>query len=196
MMEIAVMISVHPHWCGKIADLLKKLEIRKNFPKIPTPFRCYIYCTKDPKQQFWRSRTYTYVDDRSHNYFDLCGNGRIIGEFICDRVQTFEWSSYEYPNDRNGEYLISDEDLKSTRLSYQQFFNYGNYQPLYGWHISDLVIYDKPKKLSDFYVRKKCNACKESGYEASACIYDEDCIVPAVVTRPPQSWCYVGEVTP
>lgn len=42
-------------------------------------------------------------------------------------------------------------------------------KPLYGWHISDLKIYDKPRELSEFWDRKK-------------------------ITRPPQSWQYVEEL--
>lgn len=63
-----------------------------------------------------------------------------------------------------------------------------------GWHISELKIYDKPKELGEFYIWKKCNACRDTGYESTACMYDENCKVPAIITRPPQSWCYVEEL--
>lgn len=188
MMEIAVMISIHPYWCGNIANLLKLLEIRKSIPKILTPFKCYIYCTKDNKQMFWKSRTYTYVDDRSHNGFDICGNGKVIGEFMCDKIHEYEWSAYEYPNDRNGEYLISDEDLKCTCLSYQQFSDYGNQRTLYGLRITELKIYDTPKELRQFKGCHRCNLSQSCERNRIACggAY--------TLTRPPQSWCYVREV--
>lgn len=48
---------------------------------------------------------------------------------------------------------------------------------LYGWHISDLVYYDKPKELSEFKGLRKT----KFGYE------------PVEIKRPPQSWCYVEE---
>ena len=61
----------------------------------------------------------------------------------------------------------------------------------FAWFIKDLKIYDKPKELSEFYTLKKCNSCKISGYESSACMYDEECKIPVQIKRPPQSWCYV-----
>ena len=77
----------------------------------------------------------------------------------------------------------------------------------YGWHISDLVIYDKPKELSEFYA--KCNKfdldkkevyeahCTDCGneYGIAPCEYiNKKWCIP--VTKPPQSWCYVeSEVT-
>lgn len=42
---------------------------------------------------------------------------------------------------------------------------YARNQPIFGWHISDLKIYDEPKELSEFGL-----------------------------TRSPQSWCYVEEI--
>ncbi len=41
---IAVLCSVQPQWCELIANGKKTIEIRKTIPKIPTPFKGYIYC--------------------------------------------------------------------------------------------------------------------------------------------------------
>ena len=71
--------------------------------------------------------------------------------------------------------------------------DYGNGKPLYAWHIDNLVVYDKPKELSEFYTLKKCNSCA-SGYESSGCMYDEDCKIPVQVTRPPQSYMFVEDL--
>jgi len=66
----AVILSVRPQWCELIANGQKTVEVRKNRPKIPTPFKCYIYCTKG-NLTFWDSHAlmapYRYVDDHSHN---------------------------------------------------------------------------------------------------------------------------------
>ncbi len=43
---MAVLLSVRPKWCELIASGKKTVEIRKTRPKIETPFKCYIYCTK------------------------------------------------------------------------------------------------------------------------------------------------------
>ena len=47
----------------------------------------------------------------------------------------------------------------------------------YGWHISDLVIYDKPKELSEF------NHCG-TNYHSN----------PKIISQPPHGWCYAEEV--
>lgn len=44
-MSKAVMLSIRPKWCEKIASGEKTIEVRKTRPKMNTPFKCYIYCT-------------------------------------------------------------------------------------------------------------------------------------------------------
>ena len=45
-MSKAVLISIRPKWCEKIASGEKTIEVRKTRPKLQTPFKCYIYCTQ------------------------------------------------------------------------------------------------------------------------------------------------------
>lgn len=45
-MSKAVMLSIRPKWVEKIANGEKTIEVRKTKPKLQTPFKCYIYCTK------------------------------------------------------------------------------------------------------------------------------------------------------
>ena len=131
-----------------------------------------------------------------------------MGEFVCDYIFPIDVDftiNYELPgypmetwltwDDAPEQYAEVADIEKATCLSMKDIDAYiGNGSGCFCWHISNLQIYDAPKKLSDFYIFKKCNSCKETGYESSACIYDEDCMVPAVITRPPQSWCYVEEL--
>ena len=53
-MSKAVMLSIRPKWCEKIASGKKTIEVRKTRPKLETPFKCYIYCTlpKYPHEDF------------------------------------------------------------------------------------------------------------------------------------------------
>lgn len=46
-------------------------------------------------------------------------------------------------------------------LSADELKRYANGKPLYGWHISDLVIYGKPKALSEF--RTVCQYRNDDG---------------------------------
>lgn len=60
----------------------------------------------------------------------------------------------------------------------------------YGWHISDLLIYDRPRELTAFW-----RACPNSWYCESCAMYWENngtCGKESLyIKRPPQSWCYV-----
>lgn len=200
---MAVLLSVRPKWCWLIASGKKTVEIRKTRPKIETPFKCYIYCTKPkmitkyvfkpedyPEYMRPEKPVFCKVPDGSSPYCSVVnGNGKVIGEFVCDVIFTMS-ITYSDPTSR-----IALKEFPYTCLTDRQIIDYlGNGNQGYGWHISNLVIYDKPKELNEFYLKKKCHSCKRSGYESSACIYDEDCIVPAIITRPPQSWCYVQDL--
>lgn len=45
-MSKAVLMSTQPKWCELIANGKKTVEVRKTRPKLKTPFKVYIYCTK------------------------------------------------------------------------------------------------------------------------------------------------------
>ena len=45
----SVLISIKPKWCELIVSGKKTVEVRKTKPKLETPFKCYIYCTKNGK---------------------------------------------------------------------------------------------------------------------------------------------------
>lgn len=111
------------------------------------------------------------------------GCGKIIGEFTAFNESTYR-ICMGVPKHLVLNGCISAEEIWA-------YTNKGE-KDLTEISISDLVIYDKPRELSEFYVWKKCNSCRTTGYESTACIYDENCKVPAIITRPPQSWRYVG----
>lgn len=192
----AVMLSIRPEWCAKIASGKKTIEVRKTKPKLDPPFKCYIYCTNDKRLHFWKNAIYSYADDRSHNAYDISGNGKVIGEFICDQIITTTPWRLKGHTGRCAP-PTSQESIFETCscLTMKDIEKYAGWEThiLYGWHISKLKLYEQPKELSKFYSWKKCNACREGGYEIAACACDEDCKVPAMITRPPQSWCYAEE---
>ena len=174
----AVLISIHPQWCEKIAARWKYIELRKSKPNIQMPFKCYIYQTKHK----WVFRLLQRLGMDSVSETLRNGSGKVIGEFVCDSIL--------------GHCEMANADLaeKGSFVRREDIAKYSGGKEVFGWHISDLKIYAKPKDLKEFFNRKKCDSCKKSGYESAACMYDEDCRVPAMITRPPQSWCYVMEV--
>ena len=167
----SVMLSIQPKWCEKICHEIgkeeagkpiyeKRIEVRKTAPK-EVPFKAYIYETKGATEMPW-------VDEDGH--FIYKGRGQVIGEFVCDKIEEFH--EYELsPSKKFYEFEKARLDLflKESCLSYNEVCDYRKnlpyYKPLYGWHISDLKIYDKPLSLSELGVN-----------------------------RPPQSYMYVEEV--
>ena len=182
-MNKAVLISIQPKWCELIASGKKTVEVRKTKPKLETPFKVYIYCSEKEYDKVFC------IDKYMHKIF-LDGNAKqkVIGEFVCDDIREhraykwreggFEGLNYKYNSDLSGESCISQDDL----------MKYGNRKPLYGWHISSLVIYDKPMELSEF---KQCHKCE---YYANCFEHEYSCDGVYNLTRPPQSWCYIEEI--
>ena len=108
-------------------------------------------------------------------------NGKVIGEFVCDEILQFNQDDYNSPA-----YDISDDDLNRTCLFQEDLYKYGNGKTIYGWHISDLVIYDKPKDLSEF-----SNGSSRLEFSNTK---DGFPLKWSGMKRPPQSWCYVEEL--
>ena len=81
-----VLLSVRAQWCGLIASGKRTIDIRKTKPNIETPFKVLIYCTNDKKHHFWIGKQHSYIDSRRHDISDKDGNGKIIGEYICDMI--------------------------------------------------------------------------------------------------------------
>ena len=175
-MSKAVLISIRPKWCEKIANGEKTIEVRKTKPKLETPFKCYIYCTlpKYPHEDF-------IATDYPRPQF--YGGGKVIGEFTCDAITRVNICGFW---DDSGKQL--DNRLKETCLTAEEFCDYLGENVGYGWHISDLRIYDTPKELSEFKtlcrVDADCCACPSYNYTKMDCD-------GRVIGRPPQSWCYV-----
>lgn len=188
-MSKAVLISIRPKWCELIASGKKTIEVRKTKPKMETPFKCYIYQTPS-KSGDWNER-----------------DGRVIGEFVCDEIYKFSTRVY-----LGEEQTIHDNDIvKMSCVPRHELREYeGNATGIFGWHISDLVIYDAPKELSEFYkwsdrtddIRpcQDWKKCEHEWYD-----YAENCTACAIdydgtdcpylkVQRPPQSWQFVEEL--
>lgn len=189
-MSKAVMLSIRPKWCEKIARGEKTIEVRKTRPKMNTPFKCYIYCTlpKYPHEDF-------IATDYPRPQF--YGGGKVIGEFICDAITRMNICGFW---DDSGKQL--DNRLKDTCLTSEEFGNYLGENVGYGWHISNLRIYDPLRDLGEFspVCRYKNDdgscpsrrvACSFQRYD-----YNHDGSINLVecgrpLEHPPQSWCYV-----
>ena len=219
-MSKAVLLSIKPQFCELIASGKKTIEVRKTKPKIETPFKCYIYCTTDKRllRKFDKGER---IDDE--HFFDehvfvrqntwirgtLNPNKKVIGEFVCDFVDEYIYDYCTHPeigmdyDCGDNWWEISEEDLENACLTEEEFRAYAFPKELmHGWHISDLVIYDKPKELREFYTScdvMRCEFCDLWGsVRVNAEEFDMDCksdwFMHKPLKRPPQSWCYVEEL--
>ena len=178
-MTKAVLIPIQPRWCDRIETGGKTIEIRKTSPKIELPFKSYIYCT-----QFKYGEVLCFPQWKT---------GKVIGEFTCDEIipiHVFDNGSIQDWNHHN---------LETARVPYDEMAAYiGWGKKGYGWHISNLLLYDKPKPLSDFERPCKCIG-KYEGELYCDCLNCEDAgdsdygvvACDRKLKRPPQSWCYV-----
>ncbi len=171
-MSKAVLMSIQPKWCELIASGKKTVEVRKSQPKIETPFKVYIYQTK----KTWIYNIFSKIAD---------WQGKVIGEFICNKITDLR--------DMGG-----SEFFSKSCMTYDDWRNYTNYTNhiILAWHISNLVIYDEPKELSEFI-----KPCDNNYLYCEVCpMYSEfenKCYNKSLqITRPPQSWCYVKELRP
>lgn len=165
----AVLISIRPKWVEKIVKGEKTIEVRKRRPKIETPFKCYIYCTKAKSQ--WRFSDYEGAYENSTGDI-VYAQQRIIGEFVCDGITEYRYTKPWFYNGKKIYHLPID--TTNTRLSYDEIEQYLGNKDGYGWHIYGLKIYDKPKELSEFFTAMG----KRPSY---------------MLEIPPKSWCYVEE---
>lgn len=195
-MNKAVMLSIQPYWVFLIiAHLMgwnihqeKTIEVRKDYPKASDwNKRVHIYCSKNRKSFNRIPKEYQPLMEKFL--------GSVIGEFVCDSISILPAifiAKNVYGASENAQRFASE-----SCLTQQELIAYcGTNDFLYGWHISNLKIYDTPKELGEFYVkcgdRKiKCDDCK---YKKQDSWFDPPyCEVDGYISlaSPFQSWGYV-----
>lgn len=188
-MSKAVLISIRPVWCGKIFSGQKNLEFRKSKPYFPTSFKCYVYCTarrerlleiiKDGDDVYgteYHGKPVFIKTPDSTPYWMVDGCKKVVGEFTVDRIEeiTVGGENIGFPVAFYGDlpFMNHPLELESGGITLGEYLKYKGKGKVYGWHISDYKLYDKPKEVSDF----RFAGCTDK------------------VKRPPQSWCYVEEL--
>lgn len=185
-MNKAALMSIRPKWCELIGSGEKTVEIRKTKPNAILPLKCYIYCTKPsfPHEDF------LVFDVGTNKIKAFYGGGKVIGEFVCHNIFPLSF----YASEASFFDTAPPMDVPGTCLTDQEIAEYlGNGKTGYGWLISDLVIYDEPKELSEF---KRWNRTEDNSPCAHVKFLYEPCesCKECNLTRAPQSWCYVEEL--
>ena len=202
----SVLISLLPQWCEKIFNGKKKIEVRKDKPlQIQTPFEVQVYCSKGKSYLYKNPNTGELFLDgngsyRGGDYEGRYLTGKVIGEFVCDRITCCQ-AYYGESGEKHLTNLFGC-DVKNTCLTEHEMFDY-----IIGkdkkegtgwlWHITEPKLFDKPKDITEFALYGKCaDECSE--YDFCARDNEDDrvrneCFKSTFLKRPPQSWCYVEE---
>ena len=214
----SVLISIQPKYCELIANGKKTIEVRKTRPKIETPFKCYIYMSQGDLKDLGSYSEWIYknrmkvigefvcdeITEYRAEFTDLqysdARHKKVCQNTIkwVDRDDENEETVYRYETSNEEDDTDNCKFLKDSCLTFNEVRKYIGEtffdKPFYGWHISDLKIYDKPKELSEF--RPICKFDGKDAICALFCLnwkYDGGLFFECTrkVTRPPQSWCYV-----
>lgn len=174
-----VLASLKPYYYYLVGEGIKEIEVRKDMPKASDWNKeVLFYMSKDVKSF---AKIPKELQEKYRKHF-----GKVGMHIVCDEV-------YELKYDYCDGVDIDDDLLLDTCLDREDINIYAKGKPLYGWHISDLKIYDKPKELREFkrWDRTEENApCAHTKWLYPDC---KDCKA-CNLTRPPQSYMYVEEL--
>ena len=155
----------------------------------------FMYCTKEKNgwcmvglngiktfyQNFNRDVSYS----PNHHYI---GNGKVVAKFTVRKVEEIETSRNEpfmlgcYKTNTMGEPTL----LKLSCLRFRELDNYLRYKNGFAYYIEDLVIFDSPEELSEFYLLKECRRCR------TQCVcYNKGIPCMETLTKAPQNYCFV-----
>lgn len=178
-----ILASLKPYYYYLIGERKKTIEVRKSALK-NLPQDIVFYMSKDEKSFAKIPKEF---QEKYRKHF-----GKIGMRVICDEVDKWKYLPDCYSEDKDEKmYYISSADGAAACLTYDEIENYGESKTLYGWHISDLKIYDKPRELSEF--RISCNR-KNLCYSCNRFTGKPWDICNSTITRPPQSYMFVEEV--
>lgn len=208
----AILMSIKPKWCEKIFSGKMTIKVCKTAIKLETPFKVYVYCTKERMTRVPSMNAYLHKNEPracaeygiietwseigdvivnphlASKFVSYGMHGKVIGEFVCDRVIKYE----EHIEEGGLFYTLDYEFNEACQLDNWELHDYGKGKPIYAWHISDLKIYDTPRELGEFktpdkpyhrIIDRDGSLIFMDGYESGK-----------LLTRAPQSWQYVEEV--
>ena len=203
----AIMKSVSSRICEKVANGDCTILVSKTVPKFDLPFKGYICCTNakpylyreanPPFELFLDSDLY-----EGNGYDDRLFSGKVIGEFVCDKIIEWQYDKghqyyVDYPNDCTSYFPYLKCHSEATGLKCSEIEKLGKGKPLYGLHISDLKIYDKPKVLAEFErpctykgICYSCERFRPNGIPLPA-PYG---FCETKIIHVPSNWCYVEEL--
>ena len=176
-----VLASLKPYYYYLVGEGIKTIEVRKDMPKANDWNKeVLFYMSKDVKSF---AKIPEEFQEKYRKHF-----GKVGMQFICDNIEKLE----EHIEEGGLYYTLNSDFNEAAQLDNWQLHDYGKGKPLYGWHISDLKIYDTPKELGEFSrpcsYSGLCFSCKRASFYE-----DGNLLCNTEITRSPQSWGYINE---
>ena len=177
----AVLKSIKPYWLYLFLIGKKSIEIVKNFPTAEDwNKRVYFYCSKDLK-------SFNRIPQKDQEWM-IKYLGKVACEMCCDGIDSYNYNYCTHPeigmdyDCGDNWWEIAETDLEKACISYEEFKSYAwNRKVVYGWVINWGLKLPEPKEISEF---------RFAEYK-----YGRIYLPPRTIKRPPQSWCYVEEVS-
>ena len=189
-MNNAILISIRPKWVAKILNGEKTLEIRKTAPKCKLPIDVYVYCTKGDylhhNKNGWfvfdMPTTFIAKEDFVTVKEQKPFNGKVVAKFTLKKVEEILALPTEIGCSYQTVTLPFKFLMKKSCVNSEGFNHYLKCKNGYGWHISDLEIFEEPKELDQF------EYLNQSGIRY---VGQRELNGQKNKKHPPQSWCYV-----
>ena len=188
-----VLISLKPYYYYLIGENIKKVEVRKSYPKAEDWSRnSWFYMSRDEKSFAKIPKEF---QEKYRKHF-----GKVGMRFVCDKI--YNLSVAIDPYDCSTYFPDGLDHTEGTCLAREELSVYlcgGSWSGTgYGLNITDLVVYDEPRELSKFKhecngicvdtkTKKKCDRITVDGFSC-------DGLKP--IKRPPQSWQFCVATEP
>lgn len=174
-----ILASLKPYYYYLIGERKKTIEVRKSALK-NLPQDIVFYMSKDEKSFAKIPKKF---QGKYREHF-----GKIGIRAVVDKIVKMKMTIDDFGN------LILLSSIAKWNfnhcLSNDELDSYLGDKTGYGWHLDNVAVYDKPRELSEFrkpcpYGNMPCGVCEDYSDYSGEC--------RNIVTRPPQSWCYVEE---
>lgn len=174
----AIMLTIRLKWFYLTYKGIKTIEVRKSAPKdfVGDVFEVV------SKTNF--EKDLMEIPENEREFFKQF-KGKVGLKFTLNKVEEISYS--------NGIYMVWNYTTHRACITEKEMVNYLNHKKGYAWHISNLVIFDKPRELGEFHKSGWKEWCAEhppilSLFQPKKC-YEE--LKQFEITKAPQSYQFI-----
>lgn len=179
----SVMLTIRLKWFYLTYKGVKTIEVRKTTPK---DFVGDVYEVVS-KTNF--EKDLLEIPENEREFFRQF-KGKVGLKFTLNKVEEIKYfevggNTYDFTNGFETETLLNTSLYKKSCLSYFELDLYLGDKIGYAWHISNLIIFDKPKELMQVGKKVKCDMrCPHFNGGCKYCSH-------LMIAKPPQSFMYI-----